>query len=117
GVSPPTGCCVATGVGAVLKTASVPERSSSVVVGLGGVGLSTVMGLVLAGACRIVAVDRSAEKVELARELGATEGVVATNDPNATIEAIRDATGGRTDFAFEAIGLATTIELAIDVRV
>ena len=54
------GCCVSTGVGAVLKTAAVAAGSSAVVIGLGGVGLSVVMGLVLAGADPIVAVDRDA---------------------------------------------------------
>ena len=54
------GCCVTTGVGAVLKTAAVPAGASVAVIGLGGVGLSCVMGAVLAGAARIVAIDRVA---------------------------------------------------------
>ncbi len=61
------GCCVSTGVGAVTKTAQVPAGASVVVIGLGGVGLSAVMGAVLAGADPIVAVDRVPAKLELAR--------------------------------------------------
>jgi S-(hydroxymethyl)glutathione dehydrogenase/alcohol dehydrogenase len=110
------GCCVTTGVGAVLKTANVPDGSSVLVVGLGGVGLSIVMGAVLAGADRVVAVDRLAAKLELARELGATHAIRAGEDPGSTAAAIKAACGpDRPDFAFEAIGLPVTIELAISV--
>jgi S-(hydroxymethyl)glutathione dehydrogenase/alcohol dehydrogenase len=104
------GCCVSTGVGAVLKTARVPAGSSVVVVGLGGVGLSIVMGAVLAGARTIVAVDRVAAKLERAIELGATATVVAGDDSVATEARIRELTHGGPDYAFEAIGLAGTIE-------
>ncbi len=109
------GCAVSTGVGAVLKTAQVPPGASVAVFGLGGVGLSIVMGAVLAGATRIVAVDRVAGKLERARELGATETILAT-DAEATVAAVRAATGGHgPDYAFEAIGLPTTIEQSIAV--
>jgi S-(hydroxymethyl)glutathione dehydrogenase/alcohol dehydrogenase len=108
------GCCVSTGVGAILKTAEVPAGASVVVIGLGGVGLSAVMGAVVAGASRIVGVDRRAEKLDMARELGATDTILATDDES-TAAAIRAATRGGPDFAVEAIGLRTTIELAIAV--
>jgi S-(hydroxymethyl)glutathione dehydrogenase / alcohol dehydrogenase len=107
------GCCVSTGVGAVLKTAAVAAGSSAVVIGLGGVGLSVVMGLVLAGADPIVAVDRIPAKLDLARELGATDAIEAGPDAEATRAAIGAATDGGPEYAFEAIGLRTTIELAI----
>jgi S-(hydroxymethyl)glutathione dehydrogenase/alcohol dehydrogenase len=107
------GCCVATGVGAVTKTAPVEAGSSVAVIGLGGVGLSAVMGSVAAGATRIVAVDRQSAKLELARELGATAVVLATDDDMATLAAIRDATDGGPDTCVEAIGLPRTIEIAI----
>ena len=100
-------------MGAVTKTAAVPPGSSVAVIGLGGVGLSCVMGAVLAGASRIVAIDRVEAKVELARTLGATHGLVAGDDPAATIAALRDLTQGGPDFVFEAIGRSSTIELAI----
>jgi len=107
------GCCVSTGVGAALKTARVRPNSRVVVIGLGGVGLSIVIGTAFAGASVIVAVDRSKEKLERAEAAGATVGVLADGDDERTLAAIRDATDGGADFAFEAIGLPGTIELAI----
>jgi S-(hydroxymethyl)glutathione dehydrogenase/alcohol dehydrogenase len=112
------GCCVATGVGAVVNTARVPAGASVVVIGLGGVGLSAVMGAALAGAGRIVAVDRVEAKLDRARELGATAGVVAGVVASArgeTNAAILGAAGGSPDFVFEAIGLPATIEQAIEL--
>ncbi len=108
------GCCVATGVGAVVKTAALAPGTSVAVIGLGGVGLSVVMGAVLAGAGPIVAVDRVAAKLDLARELGATDTVLAGDDRTATLEAIRAASDGGPDFAFEAIGRPATAELAVE---
>ena len=109
------GCCVATGVGAVIKTAAVPVGASVAVIGLGGVGLSAVMGATLAGAGRIVAVDRVAGKLDLARQLGATDTILAGDDDVTTAGAIRALTEGGPDYAFEAIGRPATVELAIDV--
>jgi len=106
------GCAVTTGVGAVLKTAQVEAGASVAVIGLGGVGLSVVMGAVVASATRIVAVDRVPEKLERARDLGATDLVLA-GEPDDTAAAIRAATNGGPDYSFEAIGLPSTIELAI----
>lgn len=108
------GCCVATGVGAVLKTAAVPAGASVAVIGLGGVGLSCVMGAALAGASRIVALDRIEAKLDAARAVGATDGLAATDDRAATIEALRDLTDGGPDYVFEAIGRVATVELAIE---
>jgi S-(hydroxymethyl)glutathione dehydrogenase/alcohol dehydrogenase len=109
------GCCVSTGVGAVLKTALVPEGASVCVIGLGGVGQSIVMGAVLAGASRIVAVDRVESRLDLARDLGATDTILAADDPAVTNKAIRRTTRGGPDYAFEAIGLPATVEQAIEV--
>ena len=108
------GCCVATGVGAVLKTAAVPAGASVAVIGLGGVGLSCVMGAALAGAGRIVALDRVATKLDVARSVGATDGLVASDDSSKTIDALHDLTDGGPDFVFEAIGRVPTVELAIE---
>jgi S-(hydroxymethyl)glutathione dehydrogenase / alcohol dehydrogenase len=108
------GCCVSTGVGAALKTADLEPGASVVVIGLGGVGLSVVMGAVLARAGRIVAVDRVEAKLSLARELGATDTILAGASAPETLLAIRDATDGGPEVAFEAIGLSETIELAIE---
>ena len=108
------GCCVTTGVGAVLKTANVPRGARVAVIGLGGVGLSCVMGAVLAGASQIVAIDRVAEKLQGAGAVGATDALLATDDPAATIDALRDLTDGGPDFVFDAIGRVSTVELAIE---
>jgi S-(hydroxymethyl)glutathione dehydrogenase/alcohol dehydrogenase len=109
------GCGVSTGVGAVVKTAEVPTGATVAVIGLGGVGLSCVMGATLAGASRIIAVDVSRAKIDLAGELGATHWVHADPaDPATTVDAIRTAAGhGGPDFVFEAIGLPATISQAI----
>jgi alcohol dehydrogenase len=80
------------------------------VIGLGGVGLAAVMGAVLAGAARIVAVDASAPKRELALALGATETVSAA-DPD-PVQAIRALTGGGVDHAIEAAGRVEALETA-----
>jgi S-(hydroxymethyl)glutathione dehydrogenase / alcohol dehydrogenase len=109
------GCGVSTGVGAVIKTAEVPAGSTVAVIGLGGVGLSCVMGALLAGARRIVAVDVSRPKLDLAGQLGATHWVQADpSNPQAAVDAIRQAAGdGGPDFVFEAIGTPGTIAQAV----
>ena len=109
------GCGVSTGVGAVLKTADVPAGSTVAIIGLGGVGLSCVMGAVIAGAGRIIAVDTNRAKIDLAGELGATHWVESDpTNPTQAIDGIREAAGeGGAEFIFEAIGLPVTIEQAI----
>jgi alcohol dehydrogenase len=104
------GCAVITGVGAVLNTAKVTPGSRVAVIGLGGVGLNALLGAVLAGAKQIVAVDLRDDKLDLARQLGATDAVNA-NDENA-IAAIKDLTGGGVDYAFEMAGSVPALELA-----
>ena len=108
------GCCVSTGVGAVLKTAQVLAGASVAVIGLGGVGLSCVMGAAIAGASRIVAIDRVADKLDVARAVGATDGLLASDDRAATISALQALTDGGPDYLFEAIGRVQTAELAIE---
>jgi alcohol dehydrogenase len=96
------GCAVMTGVGAVTNTAHVEPGASVAVFGMGGVGLSAVMGARAAGACRVVAVDRVADKLALAREVGATDTVVASAaNP---VEAVRELTGGGAEYVFESVG-------------
>jgi S-(hydroxymethyl)glutathione dehydrogenase / alcohol dehydrogenase len=106
------GCGVATGVGAVLNTAAVQAGQSVVVIGCGGVGLSAVMGAALAGASPIVAVDLHDEKLDLARDVGATHGVRGGDGADAEIAAIIP---GGPDHVFEAIGLRSTIEWAFSL--
>src|SRR3990170_790254 len=96
------GCAVITGVGAVVNTARIFPGSSVSVFGLGGVGLSVVMGARAAGADPILAVDVIATKLELAGRLGATHKIDARNtDP---VEAVRSLTGGGTEYTFECAG-------------
>jgi len=109
------GCSVTTGVMSVLRAAAVPAGASVVVLGLGGVGLSAVLGAVIAGADPIVAVDRVKAKLGSASALGASATVLATDDVKATKEAIRKAAGGKPHFALECIGVPSVIELAIDL--
>jgi alcohol dehydrogenase len=104
------GCAVLTGVGAVLNTAEVKPGGVMAVVGLGGVGMNALMGAVVAGAERIVAVDTNPAKLELARELGATDTFLAGNAD--TVAAIRDATDGGVDWAVETAGVGEAMELA-----
>ncbi len=104
------GCAVLTGVGAVVNTAQVRVGSSVAVIGLGGVGLAALIGAHAAGARQIVAVDLADDKLEQARALGATHAFNA-GAPDA-IEAIRDATAGGVDFAFEFAGAIRALDLA-----
>jgi Zn-dependent alcohol dehydrogenase len=101
------GCAVTTGVGAVLNQASVHEGSSVVVYGSGGVGLSIIMGCVLAGAEKIIAVDKSEAKETIARAVGATHFIKAGKD---AVGNVKELTGGLgADYAFDAVG---NIEIA-----
>jgi len=95
------GCAVLTGVGAVVNTAHVRLGESVAVFGLGGVGLAAVLGAVAAGADPVVAVDRVPEKLELARELGASVSIEASED---AVAAVREATAGGADHAIETVG-------------
>jgi alcohol dehydrogenase len=104
------GCAVMTGVGAVVNTAQIRAGASTVVVGLGGVGLASVLGAKAAGARQIVAVDLSEEKLSLARSLGATHTFNAS-EPDC-IEKVREATSGGAEFAFELAGSARAFESA-----
>lgn len=96
------GCAVLTGVGAVVNTARVSPGTSVAVFGMGGVGLSAIMGARTAGAHPIVAVDRLDEKLKLARQVGATHTINCNRDE--AIEAVRELTAGGADYAFESVG-------------
>jgi alcohol dehydrogenase len=96
------GCAVVTGVGAVINTARVTPGSSVVVFGMGGVGLSAIMGARVAGASAIIAVDKLDDKLTLAGELGATHLINAEKED--AVAAIRELTAGGADYAFESVG-------------
>ncbi|KAK1183943.1 zinc-binding dehydrogenase [Streptomyces sp. NBS 14/10] len=94
------GCAVLTGAGAVINTASLRPGQSTVVYGLGGVGLAAVLGARAAGAYPVIAVDPVPEKRELALQLGATHAY----DADEAVEAIHDLTSGGAELAVEAVG-------------
>ena len=98
------GCAVATGTGAVWRTAGVRPGERVAVFGCGGVGMSAVLGAVAAGAGTVVAVDLAPDKLEAALALGATHAVAWAGDAEATGAAVVEATGGGVDYAFEATG-------------
>lgn len=106
------GCAIATGVGAVRNTADVQPDSTVAVIGCGGVGLACVQGARLAGASRIVAVDVVAEKLSLARTLGATDTVDASAVED-VVAALREVLPDGYDYIFDAIGKIATTEQAI----
>lgn len=101
------GCSVGTGYGAVVNNGRVVAGESAVVVGAGGVGLSIIAALKLAGATPIVAVDVSAAKLEEARRAGATHGLLGGPD---VVDRAAQLTDGGADVAFEAIGRVQTME-------
>ena len=107
------GCGVTTGVGAVHNTAKVEVGSTVAVIGCGGVGLSCINGATIAGAGRIIAVDRLNSKLKLAKKFGATDTVDATKGD--VVEQIKELTGGGVHFSFEAIGLKETTEQAFEM--
>jgi S-(hydroxymethyl)glutathione dehydrogenase/alcohol dehydrogenase len=108
------GCGVVTGVGAVLNSAHVEAGTSVAVVGCGGVGLAAIQGARLAGAARIIGVDRVASKLALARTSGATDTVDASAVD--AVEGVRELTEGRgADSTFEVVGASATIRQAFDM--
>jgi alcohol dehydrogenase len=104
------GCAVMTGVGAVVNTAQIRAGASTAVIGLGGVGLASVLGAKAAGARHIVAVDLSEEKLALAKSLGATHTFNA-GAPDC-VDKVREATAGGVEYAFELAGSARAFESA-----
>lgn len=105
------GCGVTTGLGAALNTVDIPAGASVVIIGCGGVGLSALQGARIVGAGKIIAVDAQAWKFDLARQLGATDCIDASDgDPVAAVHAL---TGGGADFVFECIGLVPTVQQAV----
>jgi S-(hydroxymethyl)glutathione dehydrogenase/alcohol dehydrogenase len=105
-------CGLSTGLGAAMKTAAVREGSTCVVFGAGMVGLGAVAGARLQGAERIVCVDLSPERLELARGQGATDVLIGGED---TVQQILDMTGGfGADYTFEATGNVAVMRQAVE---
>jgi Zn-dependent alcohol dehydrogenase len=105
------GCAVMTGVGAVVNTARIVPGSSAAVIGCGGVGLSALLGCVLAGCSPLVAVDIVPSKLAFARELGATHTVDGREED--VVQALRRITRLGPDYAFDSVGAAGTIAQAL----
>jgi S-(hydroxymethyl)glutathione dehydrogenase/alcohol dehydrogenase len=105
-------CGLSTGLGAAIKTAAVREGSTCVVFGAGMVGLGAVAGCRLQGAQRIVCVDLSPERLELARGQGATDVLIGGDD---TVAQILEMTGGfGADYSFEATGSVAVMRQALE---
>src|SRR5436190_7432670 len=103
------GCGVLTGVGAALNTANIREGDTVAVVGCGGVGLNVIQGARIAGAAEIIAIDMVPNKLDMAKEFGATTLVNASDgDPTGKVMELTQQRG--VDVAFEVIGLKQTIE-------
>ncbi len=107
------GCAVMTGFGSVVNTADVPLGATTAVVGCGGVGLSTILGAVAAGASQIIAIDVQADKLEVAKRFGATHVVNAAEvDP---VQAVLELTDGGVEYSFEALGRKRTSEQCFEM--
>jgi S-(hydroxymethyl)glutathione dehydrogenase/alcohol dehydrogenase len=108
------GCGVTTGIGAVMNTAKVKEGESVAIFGLGGIGLSAVIGARLANAGRIIAIDINESKFELARKLGATDCINPNDYDKPIQEVIVELTDGGVDFSFECIGNVKVMRAALE---
>jgi alcohol dehydrogenase len=106
------GCAILTGVGAVTNTARVMPGESVAVFGLGGVGLSAIMGAQLVGAWPIIAVDTLPGKLQQAAKLGASHLVPAAEEDAVTV--IKELTDGGVEYAFEAVGSAAVLAHAYE---
>ena len=103
------GCGVLTGVGAAINTADIKQGDTVAVIGCGGVGLNVIQGAVIAGASEIIAIDMLDNKLQMAKDFGATTLINASE--NDAVSKVMELTAQRgVDVAFEVIGLKQTIE-------
>ncbi len=105
------GCGVTTGLGAAFNTAKIRPGHTAAVIGCGGVGLSIIQGCRIAGAKQIIAVDTAEWKLDLAKTLGATDGILVGEGDSR--KRVLELSKGGVDFAFEAIGTATTAKQVV----
>ncbi|MDI5835862.1 S-(hydroxymethyl)glutathione dehydrogenase/class III alcohol dehydrogenase [Shewanella xiamenensis] len=108
------GCGVTTGMGAVMNTAKVEEGATVAIFGLGGIGLSAIIGATMAKASRIIAIDINESKFELARKLGATDCINPKNFDKPIQEVIVEMTDGGVDYSFECIGNVNVMRSALE---
>ncbi len=108
------GCGVTTGMGAVLNTAKVEPGATVAIFGLGGIGLSAIIGAVMAKAGRILAIDINDDKFELAKQLGATDVINPKEHDKPIQEVIVEMTDGGVDYSFECIGNVDVMRSALE---
>ncbi|XP_037686231.1 all-trans-retinol dehydrogenase [NAD(+)] ADH4 [Choloepus didactylus] len=108
------GCGFSTGYGAAINTAKVTPGSTCAIFGLGGVGLSAIMGCKVAGASRIIGIDINSEKFTRARALGATDCLNPRDLDKPIQEVITEMTNGGVDFALDCAGGAEVMRAALD---
>lgn len=108
------GCGVTTGMGAVLNTAKVKPGDTVAIFGLGGIGLSAIIGATMAKAGRIIGIDINERKFDLARKLGATDCINPSHYDKPIQEVIVDLTDGGVDFSFECIGNVNVMRSALE---
>ncbi len=108
------GCGVTTGMGAVMNTAKVEEGATVAIFGLGGIGLSAIIGAQMAKASRIIAIDINESKFELARQLGATDCINPKTYDKPIQDVIVELTDGGVDYSFECIGNVDVMRSALE---
>lgn len=106
-------CGVITGYGAVTNSAQMRAGANVVVIGAGGVGLNTIQGSALNGAATVIALDLSDEKLDAAREFGATHGLISGPDVASKIFELTDGRGA--DFVFVTVGAIQAFQSAPDL--
>ena len=108
------GCGVTTGMGAVMNTAKVEEGATVAIFGLGGIGLSAIIGATMAKARRIIVIDINNSKFDLARQLGATDCINPKDYDKPIQEVIVELTDGGVDYSFECIGNVDVMRSALE---
>ena len=108
------GCGVTTGMGAVMNTAKVEEGATVAIFGMGGIGLSAVIGATMAKASRIIVIDINESKFDLARKLGATDFINPKDHDKPIQEMIVEMTDGGVDYSFECIGNVNVMRSALE---
>ena len=107
------GCAVLTGVGAAINSADIKAGQTVAVIGLGGVGLNSVLGALVAGAGQVIAIDLDEDKLAMAKSLGASAGINAADED--CVNQVKALTNGGVDCAIEMAGSEKALELAYQV--
>ncbi len=108
------GCGVTTGMGAVMNTAKVEPGATVAIFGLGGIGLSAIIGAVMAKASRIIGIDINPDKFEIAKQLGATDVINPKDYDRPIQDVLVEMTDGGVDYSFECIGNVQVMRAALE---